>query len=51
MAAVVDQTPNTAKTLTEIFCNNEESSQSTEIKKNAEEAASNLNDKVPEEVY
>lgn len=45
MAAVVDQTPNTVKNLSDIFYKNEESPQKIEIKKSCEDAPSNLNDK------
>ncbi|GIY79357.1 GTP-binding protein 1 [Caerostris darwini] len=43
MASVVDQTPNTARTLNEIFQNNSESSEQN--KKPTEDNISNLNDK------
>lgn len=45
MAAVVDQTPNTAKTLTEIFYKSSENVDRNQTENGIEDAPSNLNDK------
>ncbi|XP_035224507.1 GTP-binding protein 1-like [Stegodyphus dumicola] len=45
MAAVVDQTPNTAKSLNDIFNENGECLSSEERKRNSDDTATNLNDK------
>lgn len=46
MAAVVDHTPNTNKTLTEIILKDKENENDEDAKKSNEEVPASLNDKV-----